>query len=1158
MNQSNSKIEKQIISPKQQCMLPSLYCDYSARKKQKLKTYFRQEQCSSISPNKQIIKTQRDLLKQIDSERNSELYSFEDEVSRSFKFQRKSRLHQRNKILNQPIQNKKLLLTDTTQIETDTPYFKDKESSISQSNDESEEKNENKIDVKLEGETGKALKQISHKINQELNNSFYHFIKKSEKMKDLILNFQQKDNLSPIHYYCLNDSIFPKRIELNKQDVKEINLSDLGLTPKYIPLIRNLLSQKRDKNIKSIDISQNKINEWSLKLLIDVFPLKVKTINLSLNQLNRRGAVLLSEHLKNFENLRFLNLKGNQIGDIGTVTILEALKPSLQIKKLNLSDNAISDSISYELKEFIIKNQSLQVISLNWNQLGPIAGLFIAKGLNYNKSIKVVDLSYNKIGQSDNNYECIKEWCSLLSNTYTELIHLDLSYNQFNEKQLQLINYSILKNSRLYGLHVEGNKCLAHVDPLGFIQFPQQIKGQQSMQPKHQNIDGVNFIPMLNENENGSDCCWICQGWMEYHFIYEPEPEESKTDSIYLHLDFLDFKPISMTTSKELWKQISNKFNSTTVLEDLTTGEIIHQLKYAFSAGKIITMTAINDAYTEDNKIKDDMKSILSELNSKFFFTSYQMCPPNQKILYFFSNPTGKGIFINPRFPIIQLRSNENIELIMDKEKVFFYPDGSQISLSQVDQVNYFQTKQMFVIDQKNQYKPLVKVIPRCLDNKYFLKRFAVDASKQKSNLIYWQKEQSAFKSYQGDTQDVLDECFQFDWTCMGIQHFLKNEQEVEKVIEIMRSHYPKLKDIYKYYSSFGYNVNKQQNGYQVETFNIPLNLIYDLTQELLPQDIQIEEVQSQVNQIKYNCDSKFIYNPEKGFVRYQFIEFIFRIALLVTKQKQKPKQIVDEVYRIFQVLTERFAAFDNQQQWREERLWTKECGNLIYIKQGFIQRLHDYVACIKNKKWTFKLKWIALTEFIDFCNQMGFQQFLSDTQLKIIYNFAMQTHQDELTQDRHLRMSTVEFTEALARIAEFISPNENDINNISINRLILPLHIKLENLLTHIFNTLRILKVNNFENFSIYFSLNPIPILPKVHELQQDQYECTTQELRIYNTLSYLKMFKIPYLNPNYKQFLEIPFQLVQNQKQKRSIVERQMTQKQKLLKLKATLQLL
>ncbi|CAD8161725.1 unnamed protein product [Paramecium octaurelia] len=1157
MNQTNSKLERQLISPKQQGQLPSLYYDYSARKKQKLKTYFRQEKCISISPNKQIIKTQRDLSKKIESERNSEVYSFEDEVSRSARFQRKSRLHQRNKIFNHPIINNQPLQTDT-QNETETPYFKDKDSSISKSDNENEEKNENKIDLKLEGETGKALKQISHKINQELNNSFYHFIKKSEKMKDLILNFQQKDNLSLIHYYCLNDSLFPKRIELSKQDVKEINLSDLGLTPKYIPLIRNLLNSKRDKNIKSIDISQNKINEWSLKLLIDVFPLKVKTINLSLNQLNRRGAVLLSEHLKSFENLRFLNLKGNQIGDTGTATVLETLRSSLKIKKLNLSDNAISDVICNDLKEFIMKNQSIQVLSLNWNQLGPVVGLSIAKGLNYNKSIRVVDLSYNKIGQGDNNYECIKEWCSLLSNTYTELIHLDLSYNQFNEKQLQLINYSILKNSRLYGLHVEGNKCLAHVDPLGFIQFPQQIKGKQSMQPKHQNIDGVNFIPMLNENENGSDCCWICQGWMEYHFIYEPEPEESKTDSIYLHLDFLDFKPISMTTSKELWKQISNKFNNNAVLEDITTGEIIHQLKHAFSAGKIITMTAINDAYTEDKKMKDDMKSILSELNSKFFFTSYQMCPPNQKILYFFSNPTGKGIFINPRFPTIQLQTAENIELIMDKEKVFFYPDGSQISLSQVDQVNYFQTKQMLVIDQKNQYKPLVKVIPRCLENKYFLKRFAVDASKQKSNLIYWQKEQSAFKSYQGDTEDVLDECFQFDWNCMGIQHFLKSEQEIEKVLQIMRFHYPKLKDIYKYYSSFGYNANKQHNGYQVETFYIPIDLIYELTQELLPQGISFEDLQSQVKQIKYNCDSKFIYNPEKGFVRYQFIEFIFRIALLVTRLKQKPKLIVDEVYRTFQVLTERFAAFDNQQKWREERLWTKECGNLIYIKQGFIQRLHDYAASIKNKKWSFKLKWIALTEFLDFCNQMGFQQFLSENQLKIIYNFSMQTHQDELTQDRHLRMSTVEFTEALARIAEFISPSGNEIDNAAINRLILPLHIKLENLLTHIYVTLRILKVNNFESFSIYFSYNSNEILPKPTELQLDYYECTTHELRIYNALSYLKMFKTPYLHPNYKQFLEIPFQMVQLLKSKRSMVERQMTQKQKLLKLKATLQLL
>ena len=55
--------------------------------------------------------------------------------------------------------------------------------------------------------------------------------------------------------------------------------------------------------------------------------------------------------------------------------------------------------------------------------------------------------------------------------------------------------------------------------------------------------------------------------------------------------------------------------------------------------------------------------------------------------------------------------------------------------------------------------------------------------------------------------------------------------------------------------------------------------------------------------------------------------------------------------------------------------------------------------------------------------------------------------------------MSTVEFTEALARIAEYISPNGSEIDNIFTNRLILPLHIKLENLLTHIYLNLIILK---------------------------------------------------------------------------------------------------
>ena len=60
-------------------------------------------------------------------------------------------------------------------------------------------------------------------------------------------------------------------------------------------------------------------------------------------------------------------------------------------------------------------------------------------------------------------------WCETITNTKVSLIHIDLSYNQFSAQQMYLLGEALKNNNRIYGLHIEGNKCSAYVDPYGFI-----------------------------------------------------------------------------------------------------------------------------------------------------------------------------------------------------------------------------------------------------------------------------------------------------------------------------------------------------------------------------------------------------------------------------------------------------------------------------------------------------------------------------------------------------------------------------------------------------------------------------------------------------------------------------------------------------------------
>jgi hypothetical protein len=53
-----------------------------------------------------------------------------------------------------------------------------------------------------------------------------------------------------------------------------------------------------------------------------------------------------------------------------------------------------------------------------------------------------------------------------------------------------------------------------------------------------------------------------------------------------------------------------------------------------------------------------------------------------------------------------------------------------------------------------------------------------------------WDFFKSVFRDYKPDTEALLLDCFEFDWSCSKIEKILKSEEEIQKVKAYLKSKY--------------------------------------------------------------------------------------------------------------------------------------------------------------------------------------------------------------------------------------------------------------------------------------------------------------------------------------------------------------------------------
>ena len=100
------------------------------------------------------------------------------------------------------------------------------------------------------------------------------------------------------------------------------------------------------------------------------------------------------------------------------------------------------------------------------------------------------------------------------------------------------------------------------------------------------------------------------------------------------------------------------------------------------------------------------------------------------------------------------------------------------------------------VIDSSKNYEIKVKCKPRNRFKKFDFKSYLIEKTR------VWDIKTSIFCNYVNDSDELIKQCFEFDFDSSKIHKLVKNE--VDEVKTLLSEYYPYLFHAYKYYASQG------------------------------------------------------------------------------------------------------------------------------------------------------------------------------------------------------------------------------------------------------------------------------------------------------------------------------------------------------------------
>ena len=241
---------------------------------------------------------------------------------------------------------------------------------------------------------------------------------------------------------------------------------------KFLPQIKTYLEQEKEEDsetgLEIVDVPYPGNTTYNFNKRItdkDIQPISIAymtnvshifVLDLSYNVLTDKGASVLSKLLEYADNIRKINLKGNRITDTGCENLNKGLLNKKKLEYLNMNSNKFGNVGLLSINELLFKNDALKFLDVGGNRYDWDGIISLMNALKTtNKSLEILNMDepaykicdqhfFNHIGKM------------FLSNT--NLRKLSLKFNKIRWEGLNIIIFSLSRNSSLTVLDLTGNQ----------------------------------------------------------------------------------------------------------------------------------------------------------------------------------------------------------------------------------------------------------------------------------------------------------------------------------------------------------------------------------------------------------------------------------------------------------------------------------------------------------------------------------------------------------------------------------------------------------------------------------------------------------------------------------------------------------------------------
>lgn len=770
---------------------------------------------------------------------------------------------------------------------------------------------------------------------------------------------------------------------------EEIDLSNQGLGDQQFTALlsdSDLLPASRITRWRLRDL---RLSNAGVAALAAVVPPHTEMLDLARNEISlgggeALGARMMQDHLT---NLRRLDLSVNGLRNDATARLCEGLAHCPLLIRLDLNHNVIQDGTA--LGKFVGEHPHLMRLSLHCNFLSGngVAALFRGALRNSQAGGRLadVDVAWNGIADNGKAAMLAAEAIAAVLKVSVTLFHLDLSYNRMDGPCCAKIGEGLRDNHFLYGLHIVGN--YATIDADGFlcpiIEDPDQPVGigsafgdprtsdarcganRQSSQALAKQVersaDGVDDLRERDVLEHQTSC-WACEGWERIELEWPVSPDEPEPRAVWAFTSLDGFK-----TGLRLRKAADGlSFSIARMVPPKCRLQVIFQVDSALRVppGHVENLVpAVNIELRACEELSD-------------------LSPPPDQVVVAHRQKTGpKGVV------------EHSIVLNFWQAVVV----GTNRALPPTESVP--SGRRVVLLDGAQGAGPVQ--MPRITETEYRM------TSKKARGKTF-------FSGFERDDDKMLRKCLETDWSRAKISRIVP-EVEREDVQLLLQAHYKRITAIYRILSADGVTGESGMGVSQLALADTMIGAGLGDDEVTRISDLDRLFISAKVMPMEMK-QAQLAVRSDKSLVRYQFLEFLLRLASQRYVQTGAAQTMVDAVGRVLDALGPLGSARAADLEAFFHALHTEAVDDVYQRNLDVLQAVFQkYSGRLTPPGQT---KFMSLIEFQDLMEAISaYDKEFTSKRSAIAFRMGLMTQADESFSSRFQEMTFVEFQHAVGAI---------------------------------------------------------------------------------------------------------------------------------------------